>query len=237
MKALVMALGCLVGSVVGTACGADPEGAAARVVQRINAFRAEQGLERQRVSEALTRAAREFASFMAETSKYGHAADGRGPAERARSHGYDDCLVLENIAYTYDSRGFETAALADALAEGWKRSPGHRKNLLDAEAPETGVALAQGRDGGWYGVQMFGRPRSAAITFRVENRTAQVIEYRASEQTFSLAPRAARSHTMCRETQIAIAPFPGKRFSKRVLPGTTYIVSGGDVIETRVAGR
>lgn len=36
---------------------------------------------------------------MAKTGKYGHAADGRKPAERAAAHGYEYCIVRENIAY------------------------------------------------------------------------------------------------------------------------------------------
>jgi uncharacterized protein YkwD len=42
--------------------------------------------------------------------------------------------------------------------EGWKRSPGHRRNLLAREATQTGVAVARSDQGYYYAVQLFGRP-------------------------------------------------------------------------------
>ena len=44
--------------------------------------------------------------------------------------------------------------------EGWERSAAHRKNMLDRDATEIGVAVAHSpRTGRYYGVQVFGRPR------------------------------------------------------------------------------
>jgi hypothetical protein len=215
------------------AAAADADEAAKRVVERSNAFRAEQGLKPQQVDEALERAAREFARFMADTGKFGHTADGRPPAERASAAGYDYCMVLENLAYQYRSGGFDSDALSQALVEGWKQSPEHRESLLEPAATQTGVGLAQGKDGRWVAVQMFGRPKSAAIRFSVENRAGHEIEYRAGERPFALPPRAIRTHMVCRPTDLAIAlASAADAFTTGVRDGATYTVLGDRVVES-----
>jgi uncharacterized protein YkwD len=141
----------------------DLERATRAVVESTNALRRAQGLPGLATNAKLTGAAREFANFMARTDRYGHEADGHKPSQRARSHGYEYCLVAENIAYQYSSAGFGTVELADKLFEGWKESPPHLANLLERGVTEIGVAIARGeRSGRYYAVQMFGRPRVKA---------------------------------------------------------------------------
>ena len=139
--------------------------------------------------------ARDFAAFLARTDLFDHTADGRHPEDRAKSHGYDYCLVSENIGYEFRSAGFATGELARALVDGWRRSPPHRKNMLERDATEIGVALARSsRSGRYYGVQMFGRPRSASIEFSVANQSRRRVAYRLGEREFSLEPRVIRTH-------------------------------------------
>jgi uncharacterized protein YkwD len=202
---------------------ADVEETAQAVVERTNAFRESQRLQPQTADPALAHAARDFARFMATTGKYGHTADGRKPAERAAAQGYEYCIVRENIAYLYRSTGYDTTALARALVEGWKKSPGHRKNMLDPAATQTGVGVAQGKDGRYYGVQVFGRPKSAAIRFSVENRSASKIDYHAGERRFSLPARSVRTHTVCRPLQLIIDVQP-KPITARPRGGESYVV-------------
>ena len=90
------------------------------VIEATNRFRAEEGRNAVAPERHLDAAAREFAAFMARTDRYGHNADGREPADRAKAHGYDYCLVSENISYQYSSLGFRTGELATRLVEGWK---------------------------------------------------------------------------------------------------------------------
>ena len=136
------------------------------IVAKTNEFRQEQGRAAVKTNPQLTETVREFAAFMARTDKYGHEADGKQPADRASEHKYDYCVIAENIAYEYSSEGFATADLAARLVEGWKKSPGHRKNMLDPDVTETGMAVAhREKSGKYYAVEMFGRPRSAAIEF------------------------------------------------------------------------
>jgi len=170
------------------------------VVEGINAFRREQGLGTLRVNRDLEATARDFAAFMARSGKFDHDADGSTPADRVRRHGYDYCIVAENIAREYSSRGFATAQLARELVEGWKNSPGHRKNILEAEALDTGVAIAHRTFKGnedYYAVQVFGRPRSESVEFQVRNASRVSVRYRIGERSFTIAPRQLRRHTEC----------------------------------------
>jgi uncharacterized protein YkwD len=132
------------------------------VIEGTNRFRQSQGLGPVHTDSMLDRAARDFAQYLAATDRFEHTADGRTPAGRAQAKGYEYCLVAENIAYEFSSRGFTTAALANGLVDGWIKSPGHRKNMLDARAVDTGVAVVQSvHTGRFYAVQMFGRRRAA----------------------------------------------------------------------------
>ena len=138
----------------------DPAQVERQVVRDTNEFRKENGLEAAGPASALRRTAEEFAEYMARTDKYGHEADGRTPGERAKRGGYDWCRVSENISYQWSSHDFDTTELARRLVEGWKKSPGHRRNMLDPKVTETAVAVARSaKSGKYYAVQMFGRPR------------------------------------------------------------------------------
>ena len=146
----------------GAAGAADSPAVERAIIEGTNRFRHEQGLATVRPDSILDRTAHEFAEYLARTDRFDHEADGRTPAIRARAQGYDYCLVAENIAYQFDSRGFSSSALAQGLVQGWKDSPGHRRNMLDGRAIDTGVAVAQSRHTGrFYAVQMFGRRRAA----------------------------------------------------------------------------
>lgn len=169
------------------------------VVEHTNQLRADNGLPATQRNGQLDAAAAEFAAFMARTGRYSHEADGRQPAQRARAHGYDYCMVAENIAYQYSSAGFATEELARGLFEDWADSPGHRHNMLNAGATETGVGLARSAASGrYYAVQMFGRPQRLQIGFRVANRSAQAVGYELGDERFRLEPNVTRTHTICR---------------------------------------
>lgn len=125
-----------------------------------NEFRGENRRKALAPDPRLDAAARKFADYMARTGHYGHQADGRTPGERLRAEGYRWCRVAENIAYAFDSHGFHSPDLAYKFIEGWKASPGHRRNLLDPEVTAIGVAVARDRRNYYYAVQLFARPCS-----------------------------------------------------------------------------
>jgi uncharacterized protein YkwD len=175
------------------------------IVERTNRFRSNKDRQAVKVDERLAETAQYFAEYMARTNRYGHTADGQRPSQRAKQHEYDYCLVSENIAYQYSSAGFEPEQLIDRFVKGWKQSPGHRKNMLDPDVTETGVAVAQSDETGYiYAVQMFGRPESARIEFQVVNRSGEQVDYQIGDQTFPLPPRYSRTHQRCRPATLAI---------------------------------
>lgn len=208
LKAVVLALAAptaLVALSPAWAQRVDPARVAQQVVAQTNGFRRAHGLAPTGVSAQLVRAARGFAEHMARTDRYGHEADGREPVQRARAAGYDDCIVAENIAWRLRSSGYESARLAQGLFEGWRDSPAHRANMLDADVTETGVAVARSaRSGRWYAVQMFGRPQSQRIAFALTNRSARALSYRVDGQRFTLAPQVTRRHEQCRPPRLSV---------------------------------
>ena len=177
---------------------ADLERVEVLVTRGTNEFRAEQGLGRLEPQAALERAASEFAAYMARTDRYGHAADGNQPADRAQAKGYQYCWVAENISYQFSSAPFGTEELARRFVEGWKNSPGHRRNMVDPDAVHMANAVARSPSSGkYYGVQMFGRPRSSSIEFRVSNVARSPVRYRLGDEEFSLRTLQERVHTVC----------------------------------------
>ncbi|KAI5913071.1 CAP domain-containing protein [Azoarcus sp. PA01] len=229
MTRLLVAI--LAGPALGFAA-ADVEETASEIVARTNVFREAQPLAPLERDAALGRTARDFARFMANTGRYGHTADGRRPAQRAQAEGYEYCIVAENIGYQYRSDGFGSSAeLAEAFVEGGKNSPEHRENMLEPAVTQTGVGVAQGEDGRFFGVQMFGRPKSASIRFEVQNRSAGLVAYRTGERDFSLRPRELRTHRTCRPGRLSIAcPAGDAPFTADIDDGTRYIVRDDGVV-------
>ncbi len=187
-------------------------------MEETNAFRRVEHLVPVAREAHLEAAAREFAVFMARTGKFDHDADGRTPSERARAHGYDICLIAENIAYEYSSADFHTEDLARRFVQGWKDSPGHRRNMLKAGATDIGVAVARSNANGaprYYAVQLFGRPRSAAIEFRVVNSSGVAVRYRVADRAFVLEPRQVRTHRECTHETLAFSLRGANEFTPR----------------------
>jgi hypothetical protein len=169
------------------------------IAEMTNVFRKENRLGDLKPNAALAAAARAFAEYLAKSGKFAHEADGREPQQRAEAQGYRYCLVAENLAMNLDSRGFESRQLAREAVEGWKASPGHRANMLEAGVTEIGVAVARApaEDPKFISVQLLGRPESLKIKFSVENRTGAAVRYALGEEAHALPARTIVTHTMC----------------------------------------
>jgi Cysteine-rich secretory protein family len=199
------------------------------ILEMTNAFRKESRLGEVEPNAALTAAARAFAEYLAKTGKFAHEADGRKPAQRAEASGYRYCLVAENLAMNLDSRGFETRVLARQAVEGWKNSPGHRANMLQATVTQIGVAVARApdQDPKFISVQLFGRPESLKVAFRIENRAGSAVRYVLGEETHTLPVRAIVTHTSCDPEQLTFekAAATPQRFEPR--NGDRFVVRSG----------
>jgi uncharacterized protein YkwD len=168
------------------------------ILEMSNAFRQQQGRDAVRRNKTLDQAARDFARYLARTTKFSHTADGRRPADRAQAAGYRYCRVAENLALNMDSRGFETRDLAHQAVEGWKESPPHRKAMLDPFVTEIGIGVAKAPDEQRYlSVQLFGRPRALQYQFTIRNRSRQAVEYTHGGARHRLGPGAEVQHTAC----------------------------------------
>ena len=197
------------------------------IEQGTNQFRVEQGLPRVAPNAALERAARGHAEFMARTDKYGHEADGSNAGERARRAGFNHCLASENIAYQHSTGDFATAELANRYVEGWKDSPGHRRNMLEPAVTDFGVAVSRSaRTGRYYAVQVFARPQSRAHKFRITNLARRSADYTIDARRFSVGPGEARIHTVCAPEDVV---FPAAENGK----GRTIRPSAGDHLVVR----
>lgn len=186
------------------------------IIDYTNRYRVQQGRTSLAPGTTLSRTARYFADYMATAYKYGHRADGRQPWERAKMHGYDFCLVSENIAYRYNSAGFTAEELASAFFDGWKTSTDHRKNMLDADVTETAVAISQNKQTGYYfAVQLFGRPKSQMLTFSMANQTGSTFKYKVDGSEFPLPPLYTRSHSRCRQPVVEVELQESQRKGKR----------------------
>lgn len=184
---------------------ADADDAATAVIARTNALRARNGLSPLQSSDALMRTAHDFAAYMARTGRYGHEADGRTPDTRAKAHGYDACIVDENIGWIQRATPQSPQALADAFAGGWENSPPHRRNMLDPDVTETGVAIERhDSTGRWYAVQMVGRPLSGGISFSVTDAGTSIARYRLGARMCSLEPGVTRTHEICRPAPLGV---------------------------------
>jgi Cysteine-rich secretory protein family len=174
------------------------------IVEMTNAFRTKHKLAPVKPNVELTKAARAYAEFLAKSNLFSHTADGRQPADRAKAAGYAHCQIAENLASNLDSRGFATHRLAREAIEGWKHSPGHRKNMLLPHVTEIGVAVAKARDEEKFlSVQLFGRPRSLSYKFIVKNAAGETVHYAFGDETHQIGARTQVTHTACLPGEIA----------------------------------
>lgn len=242
-RAAIVAVSFWLGLVLPPAAADDQRpdlGAVTRsIIEQTNDFRQTEDRQAVQPDPRLTETAESFARFMARTGKYGHEADGRTPAERAKTHDYDYCLVSENIAYRYSSAGFTGRELSEGFMTGWKNSPEHRRNMLDPDVQETGVGVARASDGTYYAVQMFGRPESAKIVFDVSNRSGKTVTYTIqgrADREFQLPPRVTRTHTHCRPTELEFDVETGRE-TLPVEDGAQFVVASDDQGQTSVSRR
>lgn len=195
-----------------------------QVIEKTNEFR-RRHLRHPVVRNAeLTKAAQYFAQYLADKDQLSHTADGQAPWDRAKKHGYDYCVVEENIAYELNSAGFTTDALADALVKGWEESPGHRRNMLERHVTDTGVAVARSaKSGKYFAVQMFGRPKSDEIEFLVVNDTDTAVKYKVDDQTLSAEPHVRMTHRSCTPPELRFQ-LAGKERGFHPEKGSRYVL-------------
>ena len=141
----------------------DPAGVVQRVLELVNAARAEprrcgaddfEPVPPLAMATTLTAAASVHALDMASRGELTHdGADGSDAGTRMTRAGYTWQIAGENVASGQRD--------AHAVVEAWLGSPGHCATLMDARYTETGVAyaLAPGKNPDVYWTQDFAAPR------------------------------------------------------------------------------
>ena len=99
----------------------------------ISGYRGNNGLGPVTLDPELMRLASEQAQAMAARDKLDHDTS-RGFVDRIRKPGFDAPVAVENIAAGYHT-------LAEAFS-GWRDSPPHRANMLNANVTRMGIAAA-----------------------------------------------------------------------------------------------
>lgn len=141
-----------------------------KVIDQTNAFRRRNALGALEPDARLMRIAQAHAANMArqdrfgDTDRNGHVLDGRNVEYRIQAGGYEFARVAENVGYQLN-RPDPVAS----MMQGWKDSPGHRRNMLLPDVVEIGVGAAQGKSGRWYFVQLFGRPINPPAPVKTSN--------------------------------------------------------------------
>jgi uncharacterized protein YkwD len=184
---------------------ADVETVEALAIQGTNEFRASGNLTRLQRNDRLDRVARSFARHLANGGAFSHESGGTTPELRVSQGGYSACVVAENLAREYSSAGFSTRELAAKLVEDWKNSAGHRQNMLEPDALETGFAVEHRSHDGiedYYAVQLLARNESASVEFKVRNRNAAQVSYLVNGKRFTLEPNWVRQHKRCAKPDV-----------------------------------
>lgn len=106
----------------------------AKATKLINAYRRKNGLKPLTIDPQLTEAAKAHSRDLAKWDRISHyGSDGSNPWDRVRRSGYTARLAAENV-------GTGQVTLEEVF-KGWRKSPGHNKNLLLKDAEHMGIAL------------------------------------------------------------------------------------------------
>jgi uncharacterized protein YkwD len=108
-----------------------------RVIELMNAYRAEAGLPPLREDARLTKAAEDRMRDMEDQAYWSHESPaGVSPFGWSTARGYSYNSAAENLA-----TGFETTGL---LVMSWMESPGHRASILSPDFHDCGIAIIDG---------------------------------------------------------------------------------------------
>ncbi len=176
------------------------------IVEATNAFRAKHNLSTLRPNAQLAAAARAYAKSLAARGNITHTANGTTPSSRAQAAGYSFCLIAENLALIYDSRGFTPRNYAKRAEDGWEASPGHRENLMRPGLTETGVGVSGSKpnDPRYVAVQLLGRPAALKLSFAIKNTSERDVSYSFGGKQHLIHPRETIRYATCSPDPLAI---------------------------------
>ena len=112
-----------------------------KVIKLVNSAREKEGLRPLVQSEILMQVAQDKLDDMIKNEYFSHTSpSGKTPWSWFAEDGYDYQYAGENLAINFTS--------AEAQQEAWMKSPTHRKNILNVDYQEIGVAFGAGEING-----------------------------------------------------------------------------------------
>jgi len=143
---------------------------AKNIIKLVNDARSKEGLKALQENSSLSKAAAQKAEDMLKNDYFAHnSPSGKTPWYWMEKSGYDYKYAGENLAMNFTS--------AEEEQKAWMKSPTHRKNILNANYQEIGVAVAEGKIDGkstTVAVQMFGsRPNFVPVSQKVPEAVPQ----------------------------------------------------------------
>ena len=148
-----------------------------KIIEYTNEYRLQNGREPLVLNDDLTQAALAKAQDMFADNYWAHISpDGTEPWYFIAQSGYNYSHAGENLARDFTN--------PQSVVDAWIDSPSHRKNIIEDDFSEIGVAVVDGDIGGvetTIVVQLFGTPESSSI---LSSQQGQIVgEAHASEQT------------------------------------------------------
>jgi hypothetical protein len=132
-----------------------------------NRERAAAGLQPLHWNDPLAAAARQHAQVMVSQNLLLHQCLNEPPLdERAAHAGAKFSMIAENIAVGPNT---------ETIHNGWMHSAGHRKNILNADVTDVGIATMRS-SGGLFAVQDFSRPVEALSLEQQEDKVISLLK-------------------------------------------------------------
>lgn len=134
------------------------------MLTNVNSVRSDHGVQPIEICSTLMKAAQDYADLMLSANHYDHTGpDGTTPSDRALVAGYDwrnpvmpnpSGLIYQGISENI-AKGYQSVRM---VMDGWIKSPGHFKNLIDADILHVGFGFSKSEDSksDTYWVQNFG---------------------------------------------------------------------------------
>lgn len=128
----------------------------ARVHERINAIRADEGLSRLDHDDEIASIARTYSHDMGEREYFSHVSpEGERPGDRFGGLYPSECRAVgENLALVGTAGAGSADEVAERIVDGWMNSEGHRENVLTARWDSQGIGVYV-VDGRVYATQNF----------------------------------------------------------------------------------
>lgn len=185
MKKLVLAVAaiCLVSLVPASraldVAPAKPQAAILDIFDYINNFRVENGLPKLTWNDDIADITEEHSRKMHDSSELNHFIQGKGPEDRLNDAGIKWSCYVENVAYNKGQ-----SDKAKAAFESWKKSDGHRKNMLDTCVTEGAIGYTGCEMMGHYFTFMAFKPASEYVDkqepFKVSVKVGSVVTAKVS---------------------------------------------------------